>query len=74
MDTPHGFGNDLECGSGSSGLCSWDVPTGSTVTAFEQPDPGYEFVGWTGACTGTARTCAMLLAADKSATATFKAK
>ena len=44
-----------------------------TLKAFADPDPGYGFVGWGGACMGfgTDATCDLTIDMDRSATAAF---
>ena len=43
---------------------------GLTLTA--TPDPGSPWLGWGGACSGTARTCTVTMNSDKSVTANFR--
>ena len=43
---------------------------GAGITLSAQPDAGAQFVGWTGACTGTG-TCAVTLAGNRVVGATF---
>ena len=56
----------IDCGS----TCSADVVNGSTVTLAAQPDPGWSFGGWSGACTGTG-PCTVTMDAAKSVSADF---
>lgn len=44
-------GNGVDCGSGAS-TCFISLPAPSDVALTAVPDAGYEFVGWTGACSG----------------------
>lgn len=44
---------------------------GSKAVAVATPAAGWFFTGWTGACTGTALTCEVLMTMDKAVTATF---
>ena len=44
---------------------------GSSVVLTESPDPFSRFIGWSGACSGPARTCTVTMDAAKSVTATF---
>lgn len=46
--------------------------SGTVVTLTATPDAGQPWVGWGGACTGTATTCTLTMNADKSVTANFK--
>src|SRR5579885_82668 len=64
-------GDEIDCGSDGTDDCSWTDYTGSTVTVVEEPDVGYAFSGWGGACSGTATSCTVSLANDESITATF---
>ena len=45
---------------------------GDTVTVAAQPDPGYVFGGWGGACRGTTVTCTLTMNADTTVRATFR--
>jgi uncharacterized repeat protein (TIGR02543 family) len=47
---------------------------GTTVLLTAEPDDCYDFVGWSGACSGTSSTCSLEMTADKSVTANFAAK
>jgi uncharacterized repeat protein (TIGR02543 family) len=53
--------------------CSATVAQGSTLTVVEQPDAGYFFGGWTGACSGTSVRCVVYLSASRYANANFVA-
>lgn len=46
--------------------------SGTVVTLTAVPDPGQPWVGWGGACSGTATTCSLTMNADKSVTANFR--
>ncbi len=55
--------------------CEHDYPSGSEVALTATPQPGYEFVGWSGAgCGDAGTTCSVTLDESKSVTATFKPK
>src|SRR6266436_2592682 len=53
------------------GTCSGTFTNVSQVTLTAAPATGFGFVGWSGACTGTATTCSV--AATAAVTATFSA-
>jgi len=57
----------IACGA----ACTLTVPRGTQVTLTAAADANAAFGGWGGACTGTAPTCVLTLAADATATATF---
>ena len=46
--------------------------SGTVVVLTATPDPGSPWVGWAGACAGTATTCTLTMTSDKSVTANFK--
>ena len=56
----------IDCGSS----CSAAFPTGTAVTLTPTADPGMEFSGWSGDCSGTG-SCAVTLDAAHTVTATF---
>jgi hypothetical protein len=69
-----GFGNvtstpaGLDCGA----VCMATFDPGQLVTLTATPDAGARFVGWSGACAGTAPTCTLVAAVGTQAvTATF---
>ena len=64
-------GEDIDCDTGDQD-CTTDVPSGSTLTIVETPDDGFVFAGWSGACSGSSRSCTLLMDADKTATGTFR--
>lgn len=45
---------------------------GTVVTLTATPDPGAPWVGWSGACSGTATTCSLTMNANYSVTANFR--
>lgn len=55
----------------ASGTCSGAFPGGTMLTLTAAPDATSYFTGWTGACTGSARTCTVQLASDVQISATF---
>jgi uncharacterized repeat protein (TIGR02543 family) len=64
-------GGHIDCGSGPSTDCSWEVLTGSTLTVVETPDPGYVFTGWGGACGATRSSCTVTMVNDKTLSPSF---
>jgi len=58
----------IDCGT------SWlsVVDNGSVVHLTATPSVGFDFVSWTGACTGTSPTCSVNVNARKNVKATFK--
>jgi Fe-S cluster biogenesis protein NfuA len=59
----------INCG-GSSG-CSQSFPVGTSVTLTAAPSAGETFVGWTGACSGTAPTCVITVNTTENVGASF---
>jgi len=51
--------------------CQKAFDRGSVVVLTATPDPGFTFVSWYGACTGTAPTCTLLMDGDKYVYARF---
>lgn len=64
-------GEDIDCDTGDTD-CTTQVTLGSTLTVAETPDDGYVFAGWSGACSGTSRSCTVQMDDDKTATGTFR--
>ena len=62
MSTPAG----IDCGT----TCGADFATGSMVTLVADPDSGWTFPGWTGACSGTA-PCTVTMDGARSVHAGF---
>jgi hypothetical protein len=52
-------------------VCELPFDGGVKVGLVAQPDPGYAFAGWSGACSGIAPTCTTTLAGETSVTARF---
>jgi uncharacterized repeat protein (TIGR02543 family) len=46
--------------------------SGTVVTLTATPDPGQPWVGWGGACSGTATTCTLTMTANQNVTANFR--
>jgi hypothetical protein len=55
----------------TSGHCTAEHGTGSSITLTATPAPGSLFTGWGGACSGSASTCTLTMDAAKSASAHF---
>jgi Ca2+-binding RTX toxin-like protein len=62
LSTPAG----IDCGA----TCGADFETGTAVTLVADPDPGWSFPGWTGACSGTG-PCTVTMDAARSLGADF---
>ncbi len=69
-----GDGAELNCkiiaGAAQDG-CTKTYPWKSSVTLTAAADPGNTFTGWSGACTGTAPTCKVVMTRARSVTANF---
>lgn len=61
--TPEG----IDCGS----LCSASYPPGTSVTLTASAAPGAMFIGWSGACSGSATTCSTVMNQSRNASAVF---
>ena len=57
----------IDCGD----ACEGSYVADSEVSLTAEPDPGYSFVGWEGACSG-AEACDIVMDQDRSATAIFQ--
>jgi List-Bact-rpt repeat protein len=64
-------GQDIDCDPGDTD-CTTQVTVGSTLTIVETPDTGFIFSGWSGACSGSSRSCTLVMDANKTATGTFR--
>lgn len=60
----------INCGNGAN-VCSASFALNTTITLIATPATGATFVGWTGACGGSATTCTILMSATKDVTAQF---
>ena len=63
-------------GSSPSGItcpsdCTEAFALGAMVTLAAAPSTGYQFTGWSGACTGAAMSCVLTMNAAEAVTATF---
>ena len=65
--TPTGVDRALNCGSN----CSAKFVQGTIVTLTATPPVGKTFANWSGACSGTATTCALNILKDTSVQANF---
>ncbi len=59
----------VNCGT----MCSAAFPEGEMVELTADPDPGAEFGGWGGACSGTQLTCMVTMSANRNVDASFGA-
>jgi alpha-tubulin suppressor-like RCC1 family protein len=57
---------------GSGGFCLDTAAPGETLTIEAAPDANMHFTGWSGACHGTAPSCAVLMDGPKSVSGTFE--
>ena len=57
----------IDCGA----TCGTTLASGTTVTLTAVAATGSTFMGWSGACTGSAPTCTLSMTADRNVTATF---
>ena len=57
----------ISCGTD----CAQEYATGREVTLTATPDGANTFIGWTGACTGSATTCTLTMNQAKDVTASF---
>lgn len=65
-----GEGGAINCGNNGN-VCAAKFANNKTVTLNATPAAGATFLGWSGACGGTATTCTILMNGSKSVTATF---
>ena len=65
-----GGSGEINCEPGDTD-CTWDEVTGSTLTVVQTPETGFDFSGWGGACSGTARSCTVQLESNQSVNAGF---
>jgi hypothetical protein len=64
-------GDDIDCGTqDSQSDCSEIVTTGSTITLLADPDDGWTFSSWGGACDGSG-SCTLTMSDDRAVSATF---
>ena len=60
----------IKCGDDCSEIYPIDTP----VLLTAEKENGSTFEGWSGACTGTEKTCSLVMDSDKATTAFFKAE
>ncbi|HWY67012.1 MAG TPA: PKD domain-containing protein [Terriglobales bacterium] len=60
----------ISCFTQFAGTCTANFAAGSTVTLTASPSSGFNFAGWSGACSGTA-SCQVLMNQAQNVTATF---
>ena len=58
------------CAGGAA--CASPYASGTSVTLTATPAAGSPWTGWSGACSGTATSCTVVMTKDTSVTATFK--
>jgi hypothetical protein len=58
----------ISCGA----TCTASFPQGTSITLTETPGSHSVFAGWSGACSGSAKSCTFPMSADRSVTAKFK--
>ena len=58
----------IDCGT----TCSSSFSSGTLVTLTARAQGNRIFLGWGGACSGTATTCTLTMDANKAVTATFE--
>lgn len=59
----------IDCSS--DGQCTATFPEGTAVELTAAPETGYDFFGWSGACTGTSPTCTVTMDQNRSVSARF---
>ena len=57
----------ISCGTD----CAYEFDDGTEVTLTAVAEPGSSFYGWSGACTGTEKTCTVVMDEDTAVTAAF---
>jgi uncharacterized repeat protein (TIGR02543 family) len=65
-------GGAINCGNNGN-ICSARFSPTATVTLTATPATGATFLGWSGACGGTATTCTVSMSESRSVSATFSA-
>ena len=62
----------LLCNVAKTRTCRGLFTSGTKVTLTAEPLPGFSFIGWSGACSGTAETCTLTMDGKKGVGATFQ--
>lgn len=57
----------ISCGTS----CTLEAAADTAVTLAAAPEPGFDFAGWGGACSGTALTCTVTMDQDRTVSASF---
>lgn len=65
-------GGPISCGNGGNASCSANVNAGTVITVTATAPGNAEFLGWTGACTGSQASCTVTVNDVLNTTATFK--
>jgi hypothetical protein len=60
----------IDCGSGFK-TCAANEATNTRVTLTATPKAGARFRGWGGACSGTSKTCRVLMSSARTVSASF---
>lgn len=60
----------LSCTGGGSGACAANISGGGNVTLTPVAPAGWQFTGWSGACSGTG-SCAVTMSTSRNVQATF---
>lgn len=70
---PEAAGKTADANLACPGACGTDYPylPGTEVELIATPAPGSAFLGWGGACSGSAPTCSFTMSSNETATATF---
>lgn len=63
-------GGGIDCGQGAT-QCSKDVASGTIVVLTAIPASGATFTSWSGACSGSTRTCTLSMTRARSVSAAF---
>jgi List-Bact-rpt repeat protein len=64
-------GEDIDCDTGDTD-CTTQVTAGSTLTMVETAETGFVFSGWSGDCSGSSRSCTLVMDGDRTATGAFR--